>query len=125
MADTQETHPLIIASRVDGTPVFNAEGEQIGHITDLSIEKTSGKVIYALVSFGGFLGIGERFHPLPWDELKYNIVRDGYVIALSKAELEKAPTYNAEQLATFGGLDLRYRDALFGYYEPYGALPYW
>jgi len=53
--------------------VFNTAGERIGHVEDLSIHKVSGQVVYALMSFGGFLGIGEQIHPLPWSVLDYNV----------------------------------------------------
>ena len=62
----ETSHRLILGSRVNGTPVFNKEGERIGHVDDLSIERGTGRVVYAIMSFGGFLGIGEKFHPLPW-----------------------------------------------------------
>jgi hypothetical protein len=122
--DTAE-HPLITAHRVNGTPVFNGAGERIGHIEDLSIDKRSGKVVYALLSFGGFLGIGEKFHPLPWSVLDYDAARGGYVLPLTKAQLEGAPNYSKDELRAFGGEDRSYRDALFAYYGAYGATPYW
>ena len=59
-------HPLVLSSRVVGTPVYDRGGTRLGHVDDLSIEKESGRVIYAIMSFGGFLGIGEKFHPVPW-----------------------------------------------------------
>jgi hypothetical protein len=124
-SSTSSPHPLITASRVNGTPVYNSDGEKIGHVDDLSIDKVSGQVIYALLSFGGFLGIGERFHPLPWDVLDYDTSKDGYVVPLTKAELEAAPTYSRDELEAFGGGDRSYRDSLFAYYAPYGAAPYW
>jgi hypothetical protein len=118
-------NPLITAGRVDGTPVFGVAGDRIGHIKDLSIEKVSGKVLYALLSFGGFLGIGERLHPLPWSVLKFDTAKDGYIVPLGKAELEKAPSYTSDELAAFGGDDLPYRADLYAYYLPFGAVPYW
>jgi putative phosphoribosyl transferase len=125
MAKAKKPNPLITASRVEGTSVLNDSGERIGTIKDLSIDKQSGKVVYALLSFGGFLGVGERYHPLPWDILKYDFVKDGYVVSLTKAELEKAPSYSTDQLAAFGGSDLAYREQLHRFYTPYGAMPYW
>jgi putative phosphoribosyl transferase len=124
-SNTDTPHPLIVASRVDGALVYNADGENIGRIKDLTIKKTTGKVIYALVSFGGFLGLGERFHLLPWNVLAYDIARDGYTVPLSREELVEAPCYSADELAAFGGRDIDFRDKLFGYYAPYGAMPYW
>jgi sporulation protein YlmC with PRC-barrel domain len=125
MATESSTSGLITAKRVTGTPVFNANGDRIGHIEDLSIAKVSGQVVYALLSFGGVLGIGERFHPLPWSLLKYDTLKDGYVVPLDKAQIEAAPSYSSDELDIFGGEDRSYRDTLFDYYGPYGAVPYW
>ncbi|MGK6356802.1 PRC-barrel domain-containing protein [Sphingomonas sp. DT-207] len=119
-------NPLILSSRVIKTPVFNREGTRLGHVDDLSIEKTSGRTIYAIMSFGGFLGIGEKFNPVPWSLLDYDIERGGFVVPLDEAELRDAPNYDAEELRKLGGEDYRqYRDTIFGYYGPYGAMPYW
>lgn len=119
-------HTLILASRVTGTPVVNKAGERIGHIDDLSIDRISGKVVYAIMSFGGFLGIGERFHPLPWSILDYDLEQGGYVVPLDKAALEAAPTYDRHELAELGGPSHQtYGEQIFGYYGPYGSVPYW
>ena len=125
MAGETSKHPLITAKRVTGTPVVNTSGEKIGHIEDLSINKTSGQVVYALLSFGGFLGIGEKFHPLPWSVLDYDPAKDGYVLPLTKEELDKAPSYTKAELEAFGGGDDSFRESLFAYYATYGAAPYW
>ena len=124
MASTSP-HSLIAAKRVTGTPVFDTGGARIGHIEDLSIDKASGQVVYALLSFGGFLGLDERFHPLPWQVLKYDTGKDGYIVPLDKAQLQAAPSYTGEDLDAFGGEDRSYREALFAYYSPYGIAPYW
>ena len=113
-------HPLILASRVEKTPVFDRAGNRMGHIDDLSIQKASGQVIYAIMSFGGFLGIGEKFHPVPWSLLDYVAGYGGYVVPLDRSALEKAPRYDAAELRELGGA----REALLSYYSPYGAGPY-
>ncbi|MGE0045581.1 MAG: PRC-barrel domain-containing protein, partial [Hyphomonadaceae bacterium] len=112
-------------TRVTGSAVYTADGDRIGHVEDLSIEKLSGRVRYALMSFGGFLGIGDKLHPLPWDVLRYDTGRDGYVVPLSKAQLNDAPSYTPAELQAFGGRDVSYREGLYKYYLPYGAIPYW
>jgi hypothetical protein len=94
---------LILASRVEHTPAFNDAGESIGHIDDLSIDRRSGQVVYAIMSFGGFLGIGKRFHPLPWHMLHYDPQRGGYVVPLQKADLENAPHFDSDELRELGG----------------------
>lgn len=118
-------HGLVTSSRVINAPVFDKTGERIGHIADLSIDKKSGRVLYAMVAFGGFLGVGEQLHPTPWSILDYNTVWDGYVTPLDKAALKAAPHYSHDELASFGGGDQDYRERLFTYYGPYGAAPYW
>lgn len=119
----ESPHHLIMSSRVTGTTVFNRAGDRIGHVEDLSIHKVSGQVIYAVMSFGGFLGIAERFHPVPWSMLEYDVERNGYVVPLDKAALEAAPTLDRAQLETLGAGDA-WRTRLFDYYGTYGALPY-
>jgi hypothetical protein len=117
-------HSLILASRVNGTPVFDSAGKRIGHVDDLSIERVSGEVVYAIMSFGGFLGMGEKYHPLPWSLLDYDPERGGYVVALDKATLEAAPYYDPYELDKLGGPSRdAYGDRIFGYYNPYGGIP--
>ena len=86
---------LISAERVNGTDVYNLAGDNLGSVEDIMIDKVSGRAIYAVMSFGGFLGIGEKYHPLPWSALKYDTVKSGYVVNLDKAILEAAPSYNS------------------------------
>jgi hypothetical protein len=119
-------HALILASRVNGTPVFDRAGNRLGHVDDLSIEKADGRVVYAIMSFGGFLGIGGKFHPLPWALLDYDMERAGFVVPLDPAVLKDAPNYDAEELRDLGGADHRlHGERIFGFYGPYGAAPYW
>ncbi|MGX7927765.1 PRC-barrel domain-containing protein [Tsuneonella sp. HG094] len=117
---TTSEHQLILASRVEDTPVFNNNGERIGHIDDLSIDRQEGTVVWAIMSFGGFLGIGKRFHPLPWTVLDYDPKRGGYVVPLDKAVLEGAPHYDAEELRALGGPGYAaFTEAMGSYYAPY------
>lgn len=123
--DEVSEHRLIVASRVTGTAVFNSSDERIGHVEDLSIDKLTGEVRYALMSFGGFLGLGERIHVLPWSVLTYDTVREGYKLPMDRTQLESAPSYTKDELEGFGGGDMVYRDSLFSYYGQFGAMPYW
>jgi len=117
-------HKLILSSRVEGTSVYSKNGDAIGHIDDLSIERTSGKVVYAIMSFGGFLGIGEKFHPIPWSLLDFDPARGGYAVPLDKAELKDAPHYGREELVALGGPSHEdYSQLIYGYYGAYGPLP--
>ena len=84
---------VISSERVEGTKVYNEAGDKLGTIDDLMIDKRSGHVRYAVLEFGGFLGIGSDRYPLPWDVLKYDTSRDGYVVPLNKDRLAAAPKY--------------------------------
>ena len=109
-----ETGDLISADKVVGTAVYHDSGERIGTIDSVMLHKRSGKVAYAVMSFGGFLGIGERYHPLPWDALSYDLDKDGYRVAASTENLKSAPSYSRAELdrADYGReVDTYYGDA--------------
>jgi hypothetical protein len=97
----RETFDLISARKVEGTPVYNAQDEKLGTVHDVMIDKRSGRVAYAVMSFGGFLGIGEKYHPLPWSVLTYDENKDGYNIDLTESQLRGAPAYTAAELTDF------------------------
>jgi sporulation protein YlmC with PRC-barrel domain len=88
---------LIAAEKVEGTDVYNMEGEKLGTVDDIMLDKISGKAIYAIMSFGGFLGIGEKYHPLPWSTLNYDESKGGYIVNLDKKMLENAPNYGMNE----------------------------
>ena len=88
------TGTLISAQKVKGTTVYNLAGEKLGSVEDVMIDKVGGRAIYAVMSFGGFLGMGEKHHPLPWATLKYDVQKGGYVVNLDKKQLEGAPSYD-------------------------------
>ncbi len=92
-----ETDRLIASDKVEGTSVYNRQGDGMGSIYTLMIDKRSGQVEYAVMSFGGFLGIGERYHPLPWKVLTYDTRLGGYVVDLSREQLERAPSYARDE----------------------------
>ncbi len=97
MPGDDETGRLISADKVQGTAVYGEDGEKIGHVDQIMINKQSGKVAYAVMSFGGFLGIGERYHPLPWDVLTYDTSLDGYRVNLTRDRLEGGPSYGRDE----------------------------
>ncbi len=90
-------HHLIASDRIEGTPVRRSEGTKVGTIERLMIDKVSGKVAYAVLSLGGFMGVGATRIPVPWGRLKYAISLDAYEINLSDEELSRAPTYAADK----------------------------
>src|ERR1700688_2441969 len=99
--NVKETTVLIAGRKVSGTSVYNATGENVGSIYDVMIDKKSGKIVYALMSFGGFLGVGKKLSPLPWAVLKYGPALGGYVVHLSKSQLDGAPSYPVDFLPDF------------------------
>lgn len=117
---TNETNTLIAADRVEGTEVYNPAGEHLGEIDNVMIDKVSGKVAYAVMSFGGFLGIGERYHPMPWSLLKYDTNKGGYVVNLDKRTLTGAPNYESDDLPNYA--DRNWGKKVHDYY---GVAPYW
>lgn len=114
-----ETTTCISAGKVNGTNVYGADGDKIGHVEDVMLNKRTGSVAYAIMAFGGFLGIGERYHPLPWSVLNYDVDKEGYVVPLDKARLERAPSYSHDEL---GLDDRRWRESVSSYYN---VPPYW
>jgi sporulation protein YlmC with PRC-barrel domain len=88
---------VISSDRVEGTNVYNDAGDKLGSIDDLMIDKRSGQVRYAVLEFGGFLGMGTDRYPLPWNMLKYDSSRDGYVVPIAKALLKDAPSYSEDE----------------------------
>jgi hypothetical protein len=61
------------------------------------IDKRSGKVVYAIMSFGGFLGMGGEYHPLPWEALHYDELMEGYVVNVAKEKLKDGPAYGLSE----------------------------
>jgi len=112
-------HQLISSRRVEGTPVYNRSDQRLGSIHSVMIDKKSGKVAYAVLSFGGIFGMGEHVHPVPWDMLGYNVDLDAYVVDLTREQLEKAPTLRLDQADRPQPQDY---EEVTGYYA---KLPWW
>jgi sporulation protein YlmC with PRC-barrel domain len=91
--ETRETGNLIGSDKVEGTAVFGADAEKIGSIERVMIDKVSGRVSYAVLSFGGFLRVGHDHYPLPWQSLKYDTRLGGYVTGITESQLRGAPKY--------------------------------
>jgi hypothetical protein len=117
---TREAHSLIASDRVEGTPVRRPDGEKVGTIDRLMIDKISGKVAYAVLRFGGFLGMGEKHLPLPWTKLHYNAELLAYELTVSDDELNRAPSYREDQDFDWGSRE-RERE-VHAYHK---IPPYW
>ena len=116
----RETASLIGSDKVEGTPVYRSNGERVGRIERVMIDKISGKVAYAVMSFGGFMGIGEDYYPLPWSLLTYNLRLEGYEVNVTDQQLKGAPKYGKHE-----GWDWSDRARGEQVYDYYGVGPYW
>lgn len=112
-----ETDRLIASDKVEGTAVYDRSQQRLGSIHNVMLDKYSGQIGYAVISFGGFLGIGESYHPVPWKRLNYDTAAGGYVVDLTRAQLEGAPHYAADDLPW---ADPAYGREVYRYYDtPY------
>jgi hypothetical protein len=118
--DRRETANLIGSDKVQGTPVYRSNGERVGTIERVMIDKLSGKVAYAVMSFGGFMGIGEDYYPLPWSLLTYNERLDGYEVNVSEQQLKGAPKYSKHD--TWDWSDRARDRKVYAYYD---VTPFW
>lgn len=89
---------LIAADKVEGTDVYNPQGEKLGVVRDVYIDKRSGQAEFASIGFGGFLGMGEDYHPVPWRLLDYDTRKDGFVVDLDRDALREAPSFDTDRL---------------------------
>jgi len=92
--DRRETASLIGSDKVEGTAVYGPDDRNIGTVQRVMIDKISGKVAYAVVSFGGFLGMGEDYYPIPWAKLDYETSLGGYRVDITEDQLKGAPKFN-------------------------------
>ncbi|KAB7785278.1 MULTISPECIES: PRC-barrel domain-containing protein [Methylorubrum] len=111
---------LIASDRVIGTEVRRPDGTKLGRIERLMLDKRSGRVAYAVMSFGGFLGMGEDYYTLPWAVLRYDTERDAYVVDITEAQLRDAPARSPE-----GGDPEDERAWEEHVHRYYNAAPYW
>ncbi len=115
---TTDTHQSLISSeRVQGTTVYAPNGDNIGTIDHVMIDKRSGQVTYAVMSFGGFLGLGESYYPVPWNALEYDTSLGGYRTGITEEQLRNAPTHDD---SSWNDRDWERRT-----YDHYGVPYYW
>jgi len=104
----------IRAKKVIGTKVRDASGSDIGKVEDIVLDKLSNEILFAVVGFGGVLGLGEKFHPIPWAVLNYDEDEDAYVVGMSKEQLKGAPADTLDELTRNDGQN--YRTRSFDYF---------
>jgi hypothetical protein len=113
-------HALISSRRVEGTEVFSATGERLGTIHSVMIGKRNGTVAYAVLEFGGFMGLGSKVHPVPWSLLTYDVDRDGYVVQMTREQVVNAPALTLDE--TDRPIDRDYQEKVSSYW---GTMPWW
>jgi hypothetical protein len=118
--ETRETSQLIGSDKVEGTNVYRSNGDKVGQIERIMIDKRTGKVAYAVMSFGGFMGMGDDHYPLPWPMLTYNERLGGYEVNISEEQLRGAPKYS--QSESWDWNDRNREQRVHDYYR---IPPYW
>jgi hypothetical protein len=108
-----ETGRLIASNKVEGTAVYGRDGRRLGSIYNFMVDKRSGKVEYAVMSYGGFLGMGLRYYPMPWDILSYDTRLGGYRVEMVERDLERAPSFDRDSEPAF---DERYGNRVRSWY---------
>jgi sporulation protein YlmC with PRC-barrel domain len=110
----------IRAKKVIGTNVKDTSGKKIGEVEDLVLDKQSNRILFAVVGFGGFLGLAEKYHPIPWSSLEYEEDEGAYVVSYTKEQLQAAPAGSIDELTRDDGM--AFRDRTYDYYK---APRYW
>jgi hypothetical protein len=116
-ATQHPNHQLISSEDVEGTEVYDPGGKHIGEVDHLMIDKMSGRVAYAVISFGGFIGLGHSHYPLPWNALTYDTKLGGFRTNINEKQLRDAPEFSDD---SWGDRDWEART-----HKHYGAQTYW
>jgi sporulation protein YlmC with PRC-barrel domain len=114
-------HPNVLSSSsICKDQVKNAAGEELGKIEDLMIDLNSGRIAYAVLSFGGFLKMGAKLFAIPWEALQLDAAKKEFTLLVDKSRLEAAPGFDKENWPKMS-------DPAFGstIYSHYGIKPYW
>jgi sporulation protein YlmC with PRC-barrel domain len=117
---TKKYRRVMSASTLTGDKVVNAAGEDLGKIQDIMIDTPTGRIGYAVLSFGGFLGMGDKLFAIPWDRLSLDEANKRFVLNIDKAKLEKAPGFDKDNWPDMA--DPSWGSRIYSYY---GSHPYW
>jgi uncharacterized protein YrrD len=120
MATASGHTSAIRAKKVIGTNVKDTSGNKIGQIEDVILDKQSNSIMFAVVGFGGFLGMAEKYHPIPWSALDYQEGENAYVVSYTKEQLKSAPAGSIDELTRGDGTDVRAKT-----YDYYHVPRYW
>lgn len=108
------------ASSIIGSGVVNLNGDNLGDIKEIVIDPNTGKVAYAVVSFGGFLSMGEKLFAIPFSSFKYDPAENEYVLDISRDRMEAAPGFGADHWPSMS--DEKWNRDVYKYYE---RTPFW
>jgi sporulation protein YlmC with PRC-barrel domain len=111
---------VLSASTLAGDSVRNPAGEDLGKVDEIMIDIPTGKVAYAVVSFGGFLRMGNKLFAIPWSVLRLDEDEKRFVLDVDRKTLENAPGFDKDNWPDFA--DTKWRSEIYSYY---GAKPYW
>jgi sporulation protein YlmC with PRC-barrel domain len=114
------SHSPVKASSIIGTDVVNPQSENLGEIKEVVIDPGTGKVAYAVVSFGGFLGMGKKLFAIPFKSFEYNVTKNEYVLDVTKERLKAAPGFDADHWPSMA--EEKWNRDIYKYYE---RSPYW
>jgi len=117
MPTTSGHTSAILASKVKGTPVYNDAGDKIGTVEDVVLDKMSNRIMFAALGFGGVMGMGEKYYPVPWSMLDYDEDKGGYVVPLDQEKIKSAPAYELKDLTKHDGSLGAIRETTYSYYN--------
>jgi sporulation protein YlmC with PRC-barrel domain len=117
---TNPNRRVMSATTLIGDPVKNADGEQLGELKEIMLDTETGRIAYGVLSFGGFLGMGDKLFAIPWSALRVHDTDHALVLNVQKEQLEKAPGFDKDKWPDFA-------DRTWGasIYEYYRIKPYW
>jgi hypothetical protein len=113
--ETDENVRLISSTKVEGTSVVGSDGATLGTIQSFMVDKYTGRVAYAVMKFGGTMGVGTSLFPLPWPLLDYDVEKDGYSLEVTKEQMSSAPRFEPDNEPEFSP---EYRRTLIAFYRP-------
>lgn len=121
MANTKTMTPIALsASTMIGDDVRNAAGEDLGNIEELMIDVDGGRISYAVLSFGGFLGLGDKLFAIPWSALELDAENESFILDVSRETLEEAPGFDKDNWPNFANRE--WGATIYAYYD---IQPYW
>lgn len=111
---------VLSADSIEGDKVKNAKGEDLGEIKSIMLDLEHGRIAYAVLSFGGFMGLGDKLFALPWSAMKLDTRDHAFILDVPKEKLEKAKGFDKDDWPDFA--DPSFRTST---YSHYGQKPYW